>query len=278
MFIALALGSTVLYGTWRFVLGRYSRRLPIWTIVLVSNGAAALVYVVVGVARGDLVFVRADVLPGVLGGVLNLGAVLLSLQAMRRGKLGVVTGITAMRVLVPLVFSFVIGEAISIVTAVGIVIMLIGLVLFASRSSPTSDGTRGSSAFVLFALGAALMGGLATVVLDLGSRANIAGTLTMSQVTEVLIVGVVMAVTRAPLAADRRAITSLAGAGVALAFGNTAFFTASGIGDIGIVAVLAALAPLVTAALAWILLKEHLNRSEIGALVVILFGTGLVLA
>ena len=74
----------------------------------------------------------------------------------------------------------------------------------------------------------------------------------------------------------QRAIVALAAAGVALALGQIAFFTAANEGNIGVVAVLGSLDPIVVALLALGILKEQMTRMERAALVIVLVGTCLV--
>ncbi|MBM3685661.1 MAG: DMT family transporter [Actinobacteria bacterium] len=65
-------------------------------------------------------------------------------------------------------------------------------------------------------------------------------------------------------------------AGFALALGNMAYFAEAKEGDIGVVSVLGALSPLVTALLAVVFLRERLVRLEVVALGVVFLGTVLV--
>ena len=71
-------------------------------------------------------------------------------------------------------------------------------------------------------------------------------------------------------------IAVLAGAGLALALGNMTYFAAANEGDIGVVSVLGAMSPLVTALLAVIFLRERLARLEVTAFGIVLVGTVLV--
>jgi uncharacterized membrane protein len=73
-----------------------------------------------------------------------------------------------------------------------------------------------------------------------------------------------------------RAALSIAVAGVALALGQVAFFTAANEGNIGVVSVLGSLSPMVVALLALVVLKERMTRSEGVALAIVLVGTCLV--
>ena len=284
-YIALALSSGVLLGIWKFGLSFYRGRISSYAVVLFSAAAAAVAYVVLGSLAGTLAFDAQDLLAGLLGGACNLTGTLLLLKGYERGKVGVVTGIAASYVLVPLAYSFVIGEQITWVMAAGVLVIMAGVAIFYSASmqeKSVQESPEAASARmpIVLALGAALFWGLAIVVLDEGTQVSVTGTLALSQLPQVgftLVVVLIGARTsRAFEGVSPRAIVVLAAAGVALALGNIAFFTAADEGDIGVVSVLASLSPLVTALLALAFLRERLERREILALAVVLGGTALV--
>ena len=284
-YIALALSSGVLLGIWKFGLSFYRGRISSYAVVLFSAAAAAVAYVVLGSLAGTLAFDAQDLLAGLLGGACNLTGTLLLLKGYERGKVGVVTGIAASYVLVPLAYSFVIGEQITWVMAAGVLVIMAGVAIFYSASmqeKSVQESPEAASARmpIVLALGAALFWGLAIVVLDEGTQVSVTGTLALSQVPQVAftLVAVLLAsrTSRAFAGVSPRAIVVLAAAGVALALGNIAFFTAADEGDIGVVSVLASLSPLVTALLALAFLRERLERREILALAVVLGGTALV--
>lgn len=278
MFILLALSSAVFVGAWSFGVGRFTRVMPAKTVVILSGTAALVCYLVFGGLTGSLIFDASDVLPGLIAGLLNLAGTLMSLQAYRLGKLGVVSGINKLYVVVPLIYSFFIGEAISVLTGVGMVVMLVGVVLFSISRDKGSETTSNSRTFILFALGSALLWGLAVIVLDIGSRVNIYGTLSVNQGIQIVILLTFAAASRTSLQLQARAVLPLFAVGAALALSNITFYTAAGMGDIGTVSILTSLSPVVTAGLALLLLKERMNRLEVGALLVVLIGTCLVVA
>lgn len=278
MVALLALSTALLWGCWRFGINLYSRRMPSRTVVLVSNAAATTIYIAFGLLRGDLVYDLRDVLPGLMGGLLNLGGTLLVLRAVTSGKMGTVSGISTLYVLIPVMFSFFLGEALALSSLIGIAIMLTGLVVFAVSRAEPSTGTGTQRSVILMALGAALLWGLAVIVLDVGSRANLYGTLSMAQGVQIVVLLIIAALTRTPMELQPRAVTPLLASGAALALGSIAFYTAADEGDIGVVSVLAGLSPIVTALLAWALLKERMRKPEVAALVVVLIGTGMVVA
>lgn len=114
-------------------------------------------------------------------------------------------------------------------------------------------------------------------MIDIGSRVNVAGSMLMSMMPQILFTFVVVAVVhRSWGGLTRRSIAPIAGAGVALALGNLAFFTAANEGNLGVVSVLGSLDPIVVALLALIFLKEKMARSDQVALLIVIAGTCLV--
>lgn len=276
MISALALSSAVLWGVWSYGTGRYGRQVSHWMVILISGSVAGLVYFLSGLLTGNLTFASEDVVAGLLGGLLNLGGNVLILQAYSRGKLGVAAGVSPAQVLIPLAYSFMLGEALSLIAAIGIIVIFIGLVLFVLPGARGGEQLTGGRITVLLAIASAAFYGAAVVVLDIGTRTNLYGTLTMSEVAQVLVTLVVVIAMRSGGGLTKKAVTPLAASGIALGLGTVAFYSAADKGDVGVVSVLSSLSPIVTALMAWILLKERMSRSELVALAVVLVGTTLV--
>ena len=277
MYVLLALSSAVLYGIWEFGIGRYRGRVKVYGIILVSAIATTITYLLNGVFRHDLMLDKSDVLPGLLGGSFNLIATILALKAFARGKMGVVTGVAAASILVPLGYSYLMGEELSRLSVIGIGVTVAGLIAFYVPNMKVKPGETNSVIAIVLAGGAALFWGLATVVVDIGSRVNVAGSLLMSMMPQILFTFVVVAVVhRSWGGLTRRSIAPIAGAGVALALANLAFFTAANEGNLGVVSVLGSLDPIVVALLALIFLKEKMARSDQVALLIVIAGTCLV--
>jgi uncharacterized membrane protein len=212
-----------------------------------------------------------------LGGIVNVTGTVLVLLAFERGKMGVVAGVASASVLVPLAFSFIGGEQVSPIQAIGIGVIFIGLLVFYVPSMRSKSDAPTSPLPIVFAGLAALAWGLGVVIIDIGSRVSVTGTMVASQVPQMAFTLVmVFIVARSLGGLTQRAVLSIAAAGVALALGQIAFFTAANEGNIGVVAVLGSLTPLVVALLALGVLKEQMSRSERVALVIVLVGTCLV--
>lgn len=279
-YVALGLLSGLLLGVWKFGLSVYRGRVSVYSIVLVSASAAAIAYLVAGMLSRTLIFDSEDLVEGFLGGACNLAGTLLLLEGYKRGKIGVVTGIAASCVLIPLAYSFIIGEVISPLMAAGVAVLFLGMATFYIGSMRGRDDKSAAMSrdALFFAFGAAVFWGIAIVILDVGTLVSLTGTLTVSQVPQVAftLTMVLVGARRAPVGISGRMVAVLVGAGLALALGNMTYFAAANEGDIGVVSVLGALSPLVTALLAVVFLRERLARLEVVALGVVLVGTVLV--
>ena len=280
LYLLLAITSAVLFGVWQFAIGQFRGRVPREMVVLTCSAAAGVTYLVLGLASGEFLLDALDTSRGLVGGLLNLGGTLLILKAYEHGKIGVITGVGATYALVPLAYSFFLGESIGGIGAVGLVFVLLGLLIFyVPAVTQKVPGESHALSAILVALAAALCWGLAVIVLDIGTRVSVTGTMFISQIPQVLVALVLAtAVKKVWGRIDRRSTIVIVGAGFAVALAQISFFTAANEGDIGVVSVLSSLSPLVTTLLAVILLREWLRRREVVALVVVVAGTCLIAA
>lgn len=278
MYLLLALASALLFGIWQFALGQFRGRVPREIVLLACCTTSAVVYLGLGLASGDFVLDSTDVLQGIAGGLLNVGGTLLVLKAYEIGKIGVVTGVAATSALVPLVYSFVLGESLTPLAVAGLVVIIVGLVIFyvpaALRRTP---GESNSLQAIVIALLAAGLWGLAIIALDLGTRVSVTGTMFVSQFPQILVtLFIAFGIKKVRGRLSGRSLAIVVGAGVAVALAQVAFFTAANEGDIGVVSVLGSLSPLVTALLALAILRERMARLETIALIFVVIGTGLL--
>ena len=277
MSISLALASAVLFGVWKFGIGQYRGRVSPYAIVLVTSLVGIGFYLASAWHTDKVLFAPKDVLPGPLAGICALIASVVMLKAFQRGKLGVVAGIGATSGLVPLAYSILIGEPLSTGDIVGMVVITIGIVVFFLPAMRRKPGETYSVDAIVLSLVASLFWGLAIVLEDRGSRVSIPITVLISLVPQILFsAAMLLFVNRSLGGLSRPSLIRLAGAGVALAVGNVAFFTAANMGDVGVVSVLTGLAPLVVAVLALVFLRERMARSELVAMGITILGACLL--
>ena len=275
--ITLAIVSAVLYGVWKFGIGQYRGRISPYAIVLVTTSVGTVIYLISSWRTDAMTFSPKDVLPGTVAGICALTATVLMLKAFQRGKLGVVAGIGATSGLVPLAYSILIGEPLSLSDVAGIVVIAIGITVFFLPAMRRTPGEARSVAAIVLSLAASLFWGLTIVLEDRGSRVSIPITVLISLVPQILFSAVMLAFVERSLGGlTRPSLLRLAGAGAALALGNVVFFNAASIGNVGVVSVLTGLAPLVVAVLALVFLRERMTRSELMAMGITILGAGLL--
>ncbi len=278
MYIVLALSSALLFGVWQFAIGQFRGRVPREIVLLACCGTSAVVYLLLGVVSSEFILDFVDISRGFAGGLLNVGGTLLVLKAYETGKIGVVTGVAAAYALVPLAYSFITGEALSPAAALGLVVIIAGLMVFyAPAALRRTPGETTSGQAILLALLAAGLWGLAIIALDFGTRISVTGTMFVSQVPQILVTLVIaLAVKKMQIRLSGRSLAITMGAGLAVALAQVAFFTAANEGNIGVVSILGSLSPLVTAILALVLLRERMARLEVIALGIVVAGTCLI--
>jgi drug/metabolite transporter (DMT)-like permease len=284
-YVALAMVSAVLFGVWGFAIGTFRGRVSPWITIAFVAAVAAVMYAVFGAASGELVIDSGDLGPALLGGTFNLIGIFLLLKAYEHGKVGIAAGITALDVLVPLIYAVVQGEPFTGYATAGVLLMLIGLASFylprlRDRGDATSSDNAGLGLTILLSLGAALAWGFTILILDVGTRVSVTGTLFVSEIPQVIVPLVIVLATgwRALTRMPSRSLWVFLLSGVAIALANIAFYSAANLGNIGVASVVMSTNPMITALLALVFFKEKLLRSQWLALVIVIVGACLVVA
>lgn len=273
----LALGASLSWGLGDFLAGLRSRRLPLLTVLVVSQAAGLASIAIVVAARGtgppEARYLVYAALAGVAGAV-GLAALYRGLAV---GAMSVVAPISATAAIVPLVAGLVTGERPSPLQGVGIALAVAGVAL-ASRT-PSSDGRgRALAAGVGLALVAAVSFGLLLVALGAASDADaLWGTLTMRTSSFGLLALAALAL-RPSLALGPRDLPVLALIGVLDTAGNALFAVATTKSLLSVAAVLAQVYPVVTVLLARVVLGERIARVQQAGVVGALAGVALIAA
>jgi drug/metabolite transporter (DMT)-like permease len=257
--IGLALGASVVWGLGDFLGGLKSRGLQVLAVLAFSQvaglAAVAIWLVVSGDARpsvGTLAVAAAAGLAGAVG--------LASLyRGMAIGAMGIVAPISAVSAAIPFAVGVATGERPGAVQLAGIVLALAGVAL-ASRQPTHLGGGRATG--VGLALLAALGFGLYFVLFDHAADESVPwAVVTARSTSSVVAVGAALAA-GVSLSLGRRHLPALAAIGVCDVSANVLFGLATTRGFLSVVSVLAALYPVVTMALAALLLHERIAPSQ----------------
>jgi len=271
----LALLSSALWGLSDFTGGAVSRRIPVPSVLGVSQLAALLLLVPLAVATDALDAPRHYLVPGAVAGVVGVVALAAFFRALSIGTMGVVAPIAALGVAVPVVAGLLRGEQPSAVQVAGMTVAIVGVVL---ASGPELSGRAGLQPLLL-AVVAAIGFGVVLLLVAVGSEGD-SGAVVMTLLT-MRLAGVTL-LTAALLAfAHRRGVdlgVRRSDLPVLLAIGacdvaaNGAYALASRSSLVSVAAVLASLYPVVTALLAYRFLGERLRRIQVVGVVVALGG------
>ncbi len=280
--VALALLSSLLWGTADFLGGTATRRLPSAAVVGGSQAVALVCLVPLALlfgARPDHLLVGC--VAG-LAGVLGLGSFYAALAG---GRMGVVAPIAALGALLPVSVGLVRGESPSGLQVTGIVVAILGVIL---ASGPELSGGAPARPLVLACL-AALGFGLVSVLLAYGAKGPsgaVVVTLLVMRSTSVGVLLLAFAVVAGRtgfrtgfrtgiVPADLRLLSAI---GIGDVGANACFSVASRGGLLSVVSVLGSLYPVVTILLARQLQAERLLPLQVVGSLGTLVGVALLAA
>jgi drug/metabolite transporter (DMT)-like permease len=268
--VLLALASAVTWGTADFSGGFVSRRVPAIPVTVISQAAgfaAILAAVAIEGGRHDSRSFGIGLLAG-LGGGAGLAAFY---KALSLGTMSIVSPIAACGAVVPFGVSVATGERPGGIAIVGSVLALGGAVL-ASAEERRADSPNRARAVALAAL-AAIALGLFTYFLGLGSReGSVLSTLTGARVGSLSLLVLLAVGRRESLRVPRRWLLPIAAIGLCDLAANAMFAFASRHGLLSLVSVIGSLYPVMTVALAYVILHERLTRVQLAGVVAALLG------
>jgi drug/metabolite transporter (DMT)-like permease len=253
----LAMGGALCWGVGDFFGGLAAKRLAVLAVVVVSQA--------VGLAGLLLwVWVTDEPFPGVVAllpaagaGVAVLVGVLAFYRGLAIGAMGIVAPISAAGPVVPLAVDAAHGTTPTALQVLGIALIVGGIATLSNE--PAATGRARVATGTGLAIFAALGFGLFFVGIDAGADESGSWAVVAAR-TAAVSIGIVAALaTSTSLRAPRSLLPMLAFVGIVDTFANVLVATATTHGNIGIVAVLSSIYPLVTVVLARIVLGERLS-------------------
>lgn len=277
MGILLALASSAMWGTADFLAGELSRRRAAIAVAGASQMVGLAFMLVALLLSGEYaagVPLQDYVGWSILASLSGLSGLVVFYTALASGRMGVVSPIASLGVLVPLGVGLLRGESPSGLQNFGIVIAVVGVVL---ASGPEVSGKVGLRP-VLLALLSALMFGLFAVFLANGSQASAVLTLTAQRTTSAVVILAIALVAGSIGGLQRRDLPRLTVIGVFDVGANLAFGIATTLGLLAVIAVLGSIYPVVTVILAWAVLRERLLPVQYVGVAATLVGVALIAA
>ena len=268
--LALALCSSLAWGVADFVAGLKSRSLPVASVMLVAVVTGLLlaggVVAVRGAGPPAMAYLGFGALSAVVGSV-GLAAFYRGLAV---GSMSVVAPIAATGAAVPVAFGLASGERPTALQAAGAVLAIAGVVLAAREQSPEEPApgpavvrpraqlARGAPLAVLAAVGL----GSFLVAIDAASEGDVGWAILTNRVVSLALIALAALVLRARLPAGLRDAAPAVAVGLLETTANALIAVATTLGLVSLVGVLASLYPIVTVALARVVLGERIARSQ----------------
>jgi drug/metabolite transporter (DMT)-like permease len=269
--IVLALGTSLAYGTSNFLGPSLGRRHPVAVILLCGQLAALAAAVALVVAVGEGPPSLRSVLLGVVAGTGNVVGLATFYRAAQLGSVSIASAIGATGTGLPVVWGLAGGEALSALQAVGVVVAIAGAMLAAQAGGERAVSAAAAGWAAISALGL----GVLLVALPEAARESTAWALFDARIAVVvwLVAGIVAL--GLPRRTPLRTTPLLAVPGLLLFAGTLLYAEAAAAGQLSVVAVLASLATVVTAGLAFLVHGERLSRLQLAGIA--LATTGVVL-
>ena len=274
--IALALASSVAWGTSDFLGGLRSRRISALTVLLVSQPVGLVLALAFAVGAGGDALDAGDAAIAAGAGATVVMALGAFYRAMALGSVTVVATIGALGVLVPVAAGVVQGDRPGALQALGAVAGITG-VFFVARE-PDPEWRAASRVAIGLAALAALGFGTFFLGLDLSSGPRPAWTIVAARIGGVVTLLIAAGFARPSMRIEPALLPSLVAIGSFDVLANSLFAVATNHGLLSLVAVAGSLYSAVTVLLARFVLGERLALPQGVGVILALAGVALIAA
>ena len=284
MAVLLGLGAALIYGTADFIGGLVTRRNPVARVVFLSKIAGLLfllaaVPLLIGAEDIDRAWVW-----GLAAGAAGSFGIALLYRGLAQGRMSVVAPITAvLAAVIPVAFGLALGERPSALQMIGVAVAIVAVALISAAPDPSatadpSTSRRLARSGVLDALASGVgLGGFLILVTRAGDDAG-SWPLVAARVSEIAIMGGLVAVTRARIRPDRGTGKAIAVTGVLDSLGTLLYLIGTTLELVSLMVVLASLYPAATVLLARVFLQDRLTRVQLAGLILALAGVVMLAA
>lgn len=262
--VVLGLASAVVYGAGDFFGGIASKRIPPTRVVAFAGVVGFVLLSALSLLLGGRLSEGA-VFWGLLSGVAGSFAILTLYAALAIGPMSILSPLTAViSAIVPLTWGVILGERLPVIgyVALGIALVAVVLVGFVPEKGAVRPRLRG----VVYAVVSGVLIGVLLIMLDRAPDDSGLLPLVFSRVSYLVILwGIVLVLWLAsrrrpaePVVPVRSVLWLILAAGTADAVANALLLIGFRVGELSVMAVLTALYPAGTIALAAVVLKERI--------------------
>lgn len=257
--LLFGLGSAASWGAGDFSGGLATKRNDVFMVVMISQVAGTIPLVGFTLLWGGALPPLKHLLFGAIGGLFGMAGLLALYRGLSEGRMGVVAPVTSVAAAVlPMLFGSFWDGLPTFLEMTGILVALVAVWLL-SRTAPDQPFSFDGLGLPILA-GSAF--GLYFVFIDLAAVEMVLWPLVAARMASMGILLTFLAIGPRRRMPPARQFPLLIMAGFLDTAGNIFFALATQIGRLDIAAVLASFYPGTTAFLAWIVLKERLNRTQ----------------
>ena len=274
----LALLSSAMWGTADFFAGRLSKKHNPFAVLGFSQvyGLLVGIFIVVisGSYQGKALGFDGYLIPGALAGLFGYIGLACLYEGLSTGRMGVVSPISSLSTVIPLAYALITGDVLSAITALGVVIAIIGV--FCASGPELSQGLPIKP--LLLALGAAAGFGLALTFIAIGSQSSALLTMVSMRATTFFVTISLAIKFRTTGNFDKKAMPLLFFIGAADFIANLLLGIATTKGLVSVAMVFGSLYPIATAVLAYKFLQERLQRVQYVGIALAVAGVSIISA
>jgi len=275
----LALISSGLWGAADYHGGNLSKKFPPTAVLSVTQIIGLIFGIIIATATGSwdaqALGDQGYLLSGIAAGFSGYVGLICLYRALATGRMGVVSPISAMSALIPLLYAiFFLDERFSTLVTIGVVLALLGA--FMASGPEVSQGLPLKP--VVLALGAAVGFGACLVCMAEGSQSSAVMTMVSMRGATLIVSISILIHLRGTGGMGKANIPLLVFIGVADFSANLILGIATTKGLVSLANVLGALYPIMTALLAFIFLKERLHKVQYAGIVSAVLGVALIAA
>ena len=274
----LALLSSAMWGTSDFFAGRLSKKHHPFAVLgfsqVIGLAVGVLIVIVTGDWHGKVLGFDGFLINGALAGFFGYIGLACLYEGLSTGRMGVVSPISSMSSIIPLVYALLTGDSLSLITSIGVVIALVGV--FCASGPELSHGLPIKP--LALALGAAAGFGLALTFIAMGSQSSALLTM-VSMRGATFFVTISLAIKfKTTGKFSTQELPALIFIGAADFLANLLLGIACTKGLVSIAMVFGSLYPIATAVLAYKFLHERLHKVQYVGIALAVAGVSIISA
>ena len=274
----LALLSSAMWGTADFFAGRLSKKHHPFAVLGFSQVIGLLVGILIVLISGDwhgkVVGFDGFLIPGVLAGLFGYIGLACLYEGLSTGRMGVVSPISSMSAVVPLIYTVINGNSLSALKSLGIVVALVGV--FCASGPELSNGLPLKP--LLLALGAAAGFGCALTFISIGSQSSALLTMVSMRAATFFVTLSLAIRFKTTGKFSKKEIPALIFIGAADFLANLLLGIACTKGLVSVAMVFGSLYPIATALLAFKFLRERLHKVQYVGIALAVTGVSIISA